>query len=617
MNTPVQRWQPEADEFARCLRLADLAGHLRKALLVPPGARALLVLNGESQELGPGEHEIESFFQRINHFWRDGQAEILLARSAPFALDFSLPALPSAEWLELDLDLRLQLRLESISVFARHFLLQGGAADGRIPAAELQVLCLPALRQAAAEALAGYSLPELGCHTALREQLEEALSARLTPLLAQYGLALFALEVAQLSHPAQRARQEQQHALQLAETEQRQRLQLLSSEARSKLQWQQEFDAIYDAQRWATIQREQRALQQQLQDQAMRDNLQLQHQQGQQQHQTESALQHQECMLALRARRIALLGRVLEADNEEAAMRSGAHEALRELQHEHAELAVQRLDNVRRWQHLQQLAQIRMQAEYQLAQHHCRSELALQRQRFAATLLQMRGERALQQEQGALQLQALRLRARLQSEQQILQARVAQQEMQAQLAMAEQEQAIRREQLQQQARWQQALAATETEVSCERLRQHLAVEHSAQQHDKLRATLALQDEFEARRQQRAWQQQQASVQLAQEQAALRDNQEEQQWRRRQQSELLAQRQQQEAELARMRTFATLPLEAQLAFTPAENAQLLAQLLQTRLHATMQPEQIAASSKPQAAAWTVLHNNGTGKPAGGE
>ncbi|WP_338845041.1 SPFH domain-containing protein [Massilia sp. W12] len=557
----LQRWQPAADEFACTGQLADLPGAMRKALYVPAGARALLTLDGESREFGPGEHEIESFFTRINQLWQSARGEILLVRQAPFTLEFAFSGLPSAEWLALDLRLGMQIRLEQIHAFARHFLLEH--AHGAIHAQELHALCQPVLRQAAAEWLAAYSLPELGAHQLLREQLEEKLHSALQPWLAQYGLGLFALHIADLSHPAQRERQSEQAQAQ-------QRWQILRNDMRQELDWRQELANLYSEKEWQTLQLQQQSMQRQLQSQ-QEQALAQQKIQGQARLAgQELNLQEDERRQALRARKIALLGRVLEADNEEAAMRVGAHDALRELQHEYAQQAVQRLDAVRRWQHLQTMAQIRMQAECLQQQHESRARLALMRMQFSNRLQQMRAENALQHQRHALAMQAEKQVARHHTELREGQARLEQHSTLAELALRQQDQALQLQARAHQAQQQQALSEAQHAAACAQLERRAQAEDIALQHSKLRGALELQAQFEQQRAER--EQARLDAQVLRE-ARLQAS-------AAQQTQMRIQ-QQQAAELARIQAMAELDELALLALAPEKNAALLAQVLQAR------------------------------------
>jgi hypothetical protein len=229
-----------------------LQGLFRKALQVPPGTRAWILQNGVSTEVPPGEYELESFFARLNNLLRDQHADIFISKSTPLALRFSFSDLPSAEFLPLQLDFSLTLKIEQIASFARHFM----SAPGVVTRQDLQDLLAPSLRQIVAEFIAAQSLPEMAANPQLRLQLDERLHSSAKMQLSQYGLALVQVDSLQLQHEKLDAQRRAQGSMIL-----------LLDEKRQQLQAAKQFDELYDAQQWQQIQREREQIERNLQQQ--------------------------------------------------------------------------------------------------------------------------------------------------------------------------------------------------------------------------------------------------------------------------------------------------------------------------------------------------------------
>lgn len=586
-------WQARDNEFAVYFGVAQLQGIFRKALQVPIGTRAWVVQDAQSSEVPPGEYEIEGFFARLNNLLRDQRADILIAKSTPFSIAFHFDDLPTSEFLALTIDLTLNLKIDNLAGFARYFMSAPGVVTGQ----DLHALLSTPLRQVLAEFIGAQSLPEMANNSQLRLQLDEHLHSMLKLRIGQFGLALVQVDGLQLQHEKFDAQRQEQGSLQL-----------VLDEKRQQMQHSKQFDELYDAQEWQRIQREREQIERDLQEQQM-------HQQASNDAshlQQELSLQQQERLQTLRARKIELFGRIAQAENEEQALKLGAQESLRALQHEIAGKAVLRLDTVRGWQQMRALAGIKMQAELALAQQEARENLALMRQRFALQIASLQRQQQLARIAEIADAKA-RHRAQQRAAQAEQQVQLCEQQWQAQRLQAKRAlmQLHIDTRLQEARRTQQWQEQLQNQKEREILRND-EIQNSQVQHDKLRATLALQAQFNEQQlklaQQRDQQQRLAELDAQERSMQIRQAEEAQQWQRQQESDIrnqearFAQWQHEQAhalelarlEMTRLGVLANMSDMGKLAVANTANASLLADVMKTQIHASMQAEQISAS-----------------------
>jgi hypothetical protein len=120
------RWTPGPDELAVFFGVRELSGVFVKTLRVPATARAYILQGEQATEVPQGEYEIEGFFTRLNHLLRNQHAEILVTRSGALPVEFEFDDLMSSEHLAVGARLALQLRIENVPAFARHFMTMPG-----------------------------------------------------------------------------------------------------------------------------------------------------------------------------------------------------------------------------------------------------------------------------------------------------------------------------------------------------------------------------------------------------------------------------------------------------------------------------------------------------------
>jgi hypothetical protein len=592
------RWLPADDEFAVFFGVRELSGVFSKTLRVPPAARAYILQGEQATEVPQGEYQLEGFFTRLNNLLRSQYAEILITRSAALPVAFELDELPTAEHLRVAATLTVSLRIGEVAPFAQHFM----TMPGTVKSAHLRELLAPMLRQALADYTASQSLREMAGNGALRAQLEERLLGALAQPLADFGLAVAAVEAVELRHDkfdANRARVGSAW--------------LLADERRVQLEERRHLDELYTDEEWQRIKREE-------QEARLRFRR-LEMGQDEKIGQAELTLESAERLHALRAREIELYGRVAEARNRKEALARGAGEVLAELEHDLSRKQAERSDEAAEWAHLRAVAGVRMRSELEVARQGVAEAATLARQRFSHQLVQQqirnRVEQALAIEDASRRHEELtRLRAAERSAAEH-QRSLDECERQGALALLRLAQHARQREAERVLEWEEEqglerkrvllrdsqLRELEHGEQAESVRQRIdsmrregAGADALAQHDKLlrtieadgvqaRQALQIELEGEARRQQ------------------LRQQQREAEWQhelRRLDLERDARRQQQDhaielarLELQRMESLGGLNDSAKVALAPAANAAVLADLLKTQVHAGMSPQQLSA------------------------
>lgn len=557
-NKPVlveNRWVAGPDELAVFFGVRELSGLFVKTLRVPATARGFILQGDKATEVPQGEYEIEGFFTRLNHLLRDQHAEILITRTGALPVAFEFDDIPTCEQLDIAVRFTLSVRIENVPAFARHFMTTPGA----IGAAELRELLAHPVRQLALEFIGARSIREMAANGQLRAELDERLQGGLKALLAGYGLAVTTVETFELRHDKYDANRARIGSLWLATDEQH--VQLAHS---------RQLDELYTAEEWQRIKRSEEEGRLRLRRAELRQDDAIAR--------AELSLDGADRAHGVRARQIELYGRILEADSRKQALANGAAEVLAELEHEMAQKHAERADQAAEWQHLRALAGVRMRAEVAGAQQEAAQARQLAQQRFSQQLLQQQIRNKIEQ---ARQIEdAERQRAEL------LRLRQTEQEAASRLHdidKAEHEARYQALCLANQARRREAERALEWED--EQARQRIdsvrrgAGRADAQaQHDKLLRTIEA-DATHARRLQ------DVSLEADERRAGIAEG-------------ARAADRAHELELARLamaraQALGAMDDTAKLALAEAPNAAVLADYLKTRVHATMDGDQLTA------------------------
>jgi hypothetical protein len=367
-NEPIlrdNRWIPGDDELAVYFGVNALSGIFTKTLRVPATARAYILQADKATEVPQGEYEIEGFFTRLNHLLRNQHAEILITRSAPLPVEFSFSDLHTAEHLKISARFTIAVRIENVPAFAQHFM----TVPGTVSALNLRDLLEPSVRQLAAEFVGGRSMRDMAHNADLRLQLDERLQAALKLRLSGYGLAVDRVETAALRHDKFDHNRERIGTLWL-----------VADERHVQLEHVKQLDQIYDDEEWQAIWREEQKMRSDFRRAELRQDASVD--------KAELTLKESERVQALRAREVDLYSRVMESKTRKVAVDKGAGTILADLEHELAKNKAHRAGEQADWDHVRQLAQIKMRTELEVLQQTAAEQRQLAQQRLSHQLRQ-------------------------------------------------------------------------------------------------------------------------------------------------------------------------------------------------------------------------------------
>jgi hypothetical protein len=357
------RWIPAHDELAVYFGVRELSGVFNKTLRVPATTRAYVLQGDKATEVPQGEYEIEGFFTRLNHLLRDQHAEILITRTMPLPVEFSFSDLATAEHLKVAARFTVGIKVEHVPAFAQHFM----TVPGTVTTLHLHDLLAPSVRQVAAEFIGGRSMRDMNGNPDLRPQLDERLQAALKLRLAEFGLAAVQVETLSLRHDKFDHNRERIGSLWL-----------VADERHVQLEHVKQLDELYNEEEWQAIWRTEQKMRSELRMAELRQDAAVD--------KAELALHESERVQAIRAREVDLYGRIIESKTRRQAFERGAGATLVELEHELARKKSGRAADVADWDHVRQLAQIKMRTELEVAQQEALEQRQLAQQRFSHQL---------------------------------------------------------------------------------------------------------------------------------------------------------------------------------------------------------------------------------------
>lgn len=559
-NKPVlveNRWVAGPDELAVFFGVRELSGLFVKTLRVPATARGFILQGDKATEVPQGEYEIEGFFTRLNHLLRDQHAEILITRTGALPVPFEFDDIPTSEHLNIKLRFTVNVKIENVPAFARHFM----TAPGAIGTGELRELLAHPVRQLALEFIGARSLREMAGSRELREQLDERLQGGLKLLLAGYGLAVTAVETFELRHDKYDAHRARVGSLWLA-----------ADEKHVELANSRHLDELYTAEEWQRIKRSEEEGRLRMRRAELRQDDAIAR--------AELSLTGADRAHGVRERQIELYGRILEAQSRKQALAQGAAEVLAELEHDLAQKNAERADEAGEWRHLRALAGVRMRAEVASAQQDATQARQLAQQRFSQQLLQQqirnKIEQARQIDDAARQRDEL-LRLRESEEEAAKRLRdIDREEHEARFQSIKLANEARRREAERSQEWEDEQARQRIED----LRRDAGRLDARAQQDKLMRTIELDATHAARMQDVALM---ASSAEREHELAL-------------------------ARLAMERAAALAQMDdtAKLALAEAPNAAVLSDYLKTRVHAGMDADQLTALAGVAGAGKVELH-----------
>ncbi|WP_373991883.1 hypothetical protein [Duganella sp. BuS-21] len=603
------RWIPGDNELAVYFGVSTLSGIFTKTLRVPATTRAYILQADKATEVPQGEYEIEGFFTRLNHLLRNQTAEILITRSLPLPVEFSFSDLHTAEHLKISARFTVSIRIENVAAFAQHFM----TVPGVVGTLHLHELLEPSVRQLAAEFVGSRSMREMAGNAELRLQLNERLQAALKLRLASYGLAVDGVETAALRHDKFDHNRERVGTMWL-----------VADERHVQLEHVKQLDEIYNDEEWQAILREEQKLQADFRRAELRQDASV--------NKAELSLKEAERLQALRVREVELYSRVMDAKTRKVALDKGAGTVLADLEHELSRNKSHRVGEQADWEHVRQLAQIRMRTELEVLQQTAAEQRQLAQQRLSHQLRQQAIENQISQ---ALQIEdeshrrseltALRQREKdekareLQIEAEAHAARIQGmtlanaarrregervQEWEDQLALARQRELLRGDAVKDAAN---AVQVAEINQKIEDLKRSGAQADAVAQYEKLLRTIEADGVHARQNQSNTKQSMLDQLAVDEQRLILKQKEQEAAWqhqlRKFEQERAAAfsvQQSQQDHEIRRMETINRLSDIAIAAVAAPSNVEAVAQIMKLQIQGGMTPEQIQALSEVVAA-----------------
>lgn len=194
-------WARGVDEFAARIDVHDVPGLFAKSLVVEPGCRALVLEDGRVPrgELGPGRYTLQNFLGALRLPGAPRQLTAVVVDAADVDLDFELANLYTRDPIPVELSCTVTIGL----IDALAFLEQVLKGRRRLTLSQLRTLVFDEVSEAARVVIGRHSIAELSGASAtpdavqqVRTALESAMADLISPTLTRRGLAFVHLRTA-------------------------------------------------------------------------------------------------------------------------------------------------------------------------------------------------------------------------------------------------------------------------------------------------------------------------------------------------------------------------------------------------------------------------------------
>jgi len=191
-----REWRRTPEDFASRFEVEDLRGILKKTVTVAEGTRALLFQGGAyAGDLPAGHYTLGNILETKLPLNLDERATIVLVDDGVVAINFTFrrSELRTADSIPVGVTGRLTIRSRDSRSFVTN-LLKG---KSRILLTDLQDDLRYDLLGVVQSTLRGYQMDDLYGNLAVKEDIESAVRANVTPTLASYGFSLEQLRFTQ------------------------------------------------------------------------------------------------------------------------------------------------------------------------------------------------------------------------------------------------------------------------------------------------------------------------------------------------------------------------------------------------------------------------------------
>jgi hypothetical protein len=198
------RWQKEAEAFATRVEVRDLSGILHRHLIVEPGTRAIILVDGVNQgTLPPGKYVFEDIGKKLGKAFNLGTAQVLTAiliDDGPVELSFDVPGVFTNDPLQMEFACRLVVKLDPAGDAPLRFLKSMLKSSRSFTLADLRSHLFLEIQAAANDWMSGHSVRELNKGVQLKHDLENYLEMTLNQTFQRVGLLFEALRTMNFAH---------------------------------------------------------------------------------------------------------------------------------------------------------------------------------------------------------------------------------------------------------------------------------------------------------------------------------------------------------------------------------------------------------------------------------
>jgi len=192
------RWARDPDDFATRIEVDDLEGVLQRDLVIEPGTRAIILVDGRNLagEVGPGRYTLKTFSDKLRLPSLKRRVTALLVDTGEVDLALTINDIYTSDPIKISLDCRVTTEVADPLAFFTNLL--KGAQSYTL--SQLRSYLYDEIQDAAQECIGAYSAADL--HSSLERKQEFALhiEAHLAETLRQTGLSFSGVRTMNFRH---------------------------------------------------------------------------------------------------------------------------------------------------------------------------------------------------------------------------------------------------------------------------------------------------------------------------------------------------------------------------------------------------------------------------------
>ena len=212
-------WAREPDDFATRIEIDDLEGTLRRDLIIEPGTRAIILVDGRNLAgaVGPGRYTLKSFSDKLSLPSLRRRATALLVDTGEVDLELSINDVYTSDPLKLSLDCHLAVGISDPLAFFTN-LLKGARS---FSLSQLRSYLYDEIQDAAQECVGERSATDLHTNLSRKQEFSTHVAAHLDETLRQVGLGFSRVRTMNFRHARwdELTQKEEEYFLQLSEEE--------------------------------------------------------------------------------------------------------------------------------------------------------------------------------------------------------------------------------------------------------------------------------------------------------------------------------------------------------------------------------------------------------------